>query len=230
VPSLADPLVQAYAADYAGEPEPYHLALWHGWSAALLLSALTLGGSALLFLRRDPFRALQRRAHTVLGRLDADRSYDAAVRGVDHVALRSTAVVQTGSLPVYLGTVLLTLVLLPGVALVAQTSVSGDLRAYDNPLQLVRRRRHRGGCRRHRARPPALHRGAVPRARSATASPCCSWCRAVPTSRSRSSSSRPSRWSSSCSCCAGCPSHFTRRRLRLSQTGRLAVALAWAPS
>jgi multicomponent Na+:H+ antiporter subunit A len=33
--------------------------------------------------------------------------------------------------------VLLTLVAVPGTALVAQTSVSGDLRAYDTPLQLV---------------------------------------------------------------------------------------------
>jgi multicomponent Na+:H+ antiporter subunit A len=137
VPFVADPLVQAYAAQYAEEPEPYHLALWHGPSAALLLSAMTLGGAAFLFVGRDRFRAVQRRTHRVLGLVDADRSYDATVRGVDGVALRSTALVQTGSLPVYLGMVLLTLVALPGVALLADTRVTSQLRAWDTPMQLV---------------------------------------------------------------------------------------------
>jgi multicomponent Na+:H+ antiporter subunit A len=136
VPMLADPLVQAYAAQYPGE-EPDHLALWHGPSAALLLSAMTLGAAAVLFVGRERLRVLQRQTHRVLGRVDADRGYDASVRAVDRLALRSTAVVQTGSLPVYLGMVLLTLVGLPGVALVAQTSVSGDVRVYDTPLQAV---------------------------------------------------------------------------------------------
>ncbi|HVM27342.1 MAG TPA: Na+/H+ antiporter subunit A [Mycobacteriales bacterium] len=137
VPFVADPLVQAYAAEYAGEPEPYHLALWHGPSAALLLSSITLGGAAFLFLGRERLRVLQRQAHRVLGVVDADRSYDTTVRGVDRLALRSTAVVQTGSLPVYLGMVLLTLVALPGAALLTSTSVTTNLRAYDTPLQLV---------------------------------------------------------------------------------------------
>jgi multicomponent Na+:H+ antiporter subunit A len=137
VPFLADPLVQAYAASYAGEPEPFHLALWHGPSAALLLSAMTLGGAAFLFLGRDRLRTVQRQTHRVLGRVDADRSYDRTVRGVDQVALRVTAVMQTGSLPVYLGMVLITLVAVPGVVLVLRTSVNSDVRAYDTPLQLV---------------------------------------------------------------------------------------------
>jgi multicomponent Na+:H+ antiporter subunit A len=136
LPLLADPLVQAYAAGVEGE-EPAHLALWHGPGAALLLSAMTLGGAALLFLGRERLRDVQRRAHAVLGRVDADRSYEAVLRGVDRVALRSTVVVQTGSLPVYLGTVLLTLVLLPGTALVAGTRVTDDVRAWDTPLQLA---------------------------------------------------------------------------------------------
>ena len=137
VPFVVDPLVQAYGAAYAGEPEPYSLALWHGPSAALVLSALTIGGAAFLFLGRDRLRAVQRRANRVLGVVDADRSYEATVRAVDRLALRCTALVQTGSLPVYLGTVLLTLVVLPGTALVLGTRVSSDLRAYDTSLQLA---------------------------------------------------------------------------------------------
>jgi multicomponent Na+:H+ antiporter subunit A len=137
VPAVADPLVQAYAASYADEPAPYHLALWHGVSAALLLSAVTLGAAAALFLGRERVRAVQRSAHRVLGRADADRAYDRTLGGVDRLALRSTAAVQTGSLPVYLGIVLLTLVVLPGTALWGGTRVTGDLTPWDTPLQLV---------------------------------------------------------------------------------------------
>ena len=137
LPFLADPLVQAYAASYPDEPAPYSLALWHGPSSALLLSAVTLGAAAVLFLGRERLRELQRSAHRVLGRVDADRTYDKSLRGLDRIALRTTAVMQTGSLPVYLGMVLLTLVTLPGLALVRDTELTDDLRAWDTPLQLV---------------------------------------------------------------------------------------------
>ncbi len=139
LPGLADPLVQAYAESYPREAgaEPEHLALWHGWKAALGWSALTLAAGAVLFALREPVRRVQRRASRVLGAVDADRSYDLALSVLDRAARRSTAVVQSGSLPVYLGTVLLTLALLTGGALVAGTSVSGDLQAWDRPLQAV---------------------------------------------------------------------------------------------
>ena len=135
LPQLADPLVQAYAGAYADEPAPDHLALWHGLSIALLLSAATLAGAGALFLLREPVRAVQRAVHRVARHVDADDAYDLTVAGVDALALRSTAVVQTGSLPVYLGTVLVTLVVLAGTAFWAGTAVSGDLRLADSPLQ-----------------------------------------------------------------------------------------------
>jgi multicomponent Na+:H+ antiporter subunit A len=136
VPSLADPLVQAYATGYdAEELEP--LKLWHGLTLALLLSVLTIAAAAALFLLRDPVRRAQRRAARVLGVVDAEVSYERTVRGVDRIALRSTAVVQPGSLPVYLAVTLLTLVALPGTALALGTRVGSDLTAYDRPLQLA---------------------------------------------------------------------------------------------
>jgi multicomponent Na+:H+ antiporter subunit A len=73
----------------------------------------------------------------LLGRVDADEAYDSVLVGVDRTAVRSTALVQSGSLPLYLGTVLLTVVLLPGSALLARTSISDDLTAWDRPLQAV---------------------------------------------------------------------------------------------
>ena len=135
VPSLADPLVQAYAGGYGGEGE--HLALWHGVRTSLGLSVLTLALGAALFVAREPVRLLQRRATRVLGAVDADRAYDVVLNGLDRTAVRSTAVAQTGSLPLYLGTVLLTVVVLAGTALITSTRVTGDLVAYDRPLQAL---------------------------------------------------------------------------------------------
>ena len=142
LPRLADPLVQGYAASYDVAVGPVsaeveHLALWHGLTPALGLSALTLLLGAGLFLAREPVRSGQRRLSRVLGAVDAERSYDLSLSLLDRVALRTTAVVQTGSLPVYLGMVLITLVLLPGTALVLGTRVTGDLTAWDRPLQAV---------------------------------------------------------------------------------------------
>ena len=142
VPSLADPLVQGYVASYDVPVGPSavkaeHLALWHGPTPALGFSFLTLLLGAALFATRERVREGQRRLSRVLGAVDADRSYDATLTGVDRLALRTTAVVQTGSLPVYLGMVLLTLVLVPGTALLVGTSISSDLRGWDSPLQPV---------------------------------------------------------------------------------------------
>ena len=135
VPGLADPLVQGYSQALPGEQE--HLALWHGPKPALGFSVLTLALGVLLFRLREPVRRGQRRAHAVLGRLDADTTYDQTRNGLDRLSLRSTALVQTGSLPIYLGTVLLTLVVLPGSVLLLDTEISSDLTAYDRPLQVV---------------------------------------------------------------------------------------------
>ena len=141
LPSLADPLVQAYAASYdvvvGPVPEAEHVALWHGLTPALGFSVLTLLLGVGLFLARDPVRATQRRLSSALGVVDADRSYEATLTSLDRVARRTTAVVQTGSLPVYLGVILMTLVLLPGTALLADTTVTDRLTAWDRPLQAV---------------------------------------------------------------------------------------------
>jgi multicomponent Na+:H+ antiporter subunit A len=141
LPFLADPLVQAYASSYdpVGPPteKVEHLALWHGLKAALGFSVLTLLLGGALFTARDRVRETQRRLSRGLGRVDADRSYDMTLSGVHRVALRSTALVQPGSLPLYLAAVLMTIVLVPGTALLTGTRVTGDLAAWDRPLQAV---------------------------------------------------------------------------------------------
>jgi multicomponent Na+:H+ antiporter subunit A len=136
LPFAVDPLVQAYAGAYGGKADE-HLALWHGLTPALGLSVLTLLAGAGLFLARTRVHAAQAVLSRGLGAVDADRGYDRAVGLVDGLALRSTAVVQTGSLPVYLGMVLTTLVLLPGTALLAGAPVPDSVRGYDSLLQVA---------------------------------------------------------------------------------------------
>jgi multicomponent Na+:H+ antiporter subunit A len=109
-----------------------------GLTPALGFSALTLLLGGALFAAREPVR------DGCSGRsaaCSAGSTPTAATRrrstGVDRLALRTTAVVQTGSLPVYLGMVLLTLVLVPGTALLLGHPRHDDLRGWDRPLQPV---------------------------------------------------------------------------------------------
>jgi multicomponent Na+:H+ antiporter subunit A len=104
--------VDALAAAYAG-PGEYHLALWHGLGLPLLLTAIVLaaGLAAWRVLRPPTFWPL-----------DAQRGYERTVAGLGRVGVAVTGRLQSGSLPVYLGTILAVVVLLPGVAAVAGTA------------------------------------------------------------------------------------------------------------
>ena len=106
---LGHPLVDALAAPYARlHPGPdYHLALWHGLGLPLLFSAVAIGGGGLVSRVRLPPRHLP---------FDAQRGYDRVVVGIGRVAVVVTGRVQVGSLPAYLGTILATVVALPGLA------------------------------------------------------------------------------------------------------------------
>ncbi|WP_150306866.1 Na+/H+ antiporter subunit A [Planctomonas psychrotolerans] len=116
------------------EVEPYHLALWHGLEPALGISALTLLLGCLLFWKRDAVFAAQSR---VPARIDAAKSYWAAMRAIDRTAARTTAATQRGSLPVYLGVILLVLVVAVGSALTLNRSWPQAPVLWDHPGQLA---------------------------------------------------------------------------------------------
>ncbi|RNL87422.1 hydrogen gas-evolving membrane-bound hydrogenase subunit E [Halostreptopolyspora alba] len=143
LPFAVDPVAQGYAAAFDTSGEPYHLALWHGLTPALGLSALVLVAGALLFHRRVTVARVQQ----ALSRWpDADRGYHGVVHAIYVVALRVTRLLQSGSLPVYLGVILATLLALPGARLVMALA-SGDvappgaggneLRFWNTPLEGV---------------------------------------------------------------------------------------------
>lgn len=111
--SWIDELLTPYADTLPTEADkPYHLALWHGISLPLGLTVVVIAGGTALFLAHRTISRL-RFEHPPLG--NADRMYDATLRGMDTMSLRLTAFIQRGSLPLTQGTILVTLAVLPTV-------------------------------------------------------------------------------------------------------------------
>ncbi|MGW8886997.1 Na+/H+ antiporter subunit A [Streptomyces sp. NPDC055749] len=128
-----DRLFAAYADTFPAPAHPYHLALWHGFGTALLLSALAWAGGALLFARRSTVTRLSRR----IAWPTADSVFGHLLLGLERLALQVTGFVQRGSLSVYLATTL-------AVVLTAQLAVlatdrpwrgAAAPRLWDVPLQ-----------------------------------------------------------------------------------------------
>ncbi|MWJ42368.1 Na+/H+ antiporter subunit A [Clavibacter michiganensis subsp. michiganensis] len=125
----------AVSAGAAGELDhTYHLALWHGIEPALLISAGTLVVGLTMFRLRDGVFALQSR---VPSWIDAARIYWASMRLIDRVAARTTATTQRGSLPFYLGVILLVLIGSVGSALALNRSWPTTAVPFDHPAQPV---------------------------------------------------------------------------------------------
>jgi multicomponent Na+:H+ antiporter subunit A len=134
LPALLDRLVGQAAITLAPLLEPAHLAIWHGVNPALGLSLLTFAAGAALFLGRARVAAAQ---DAVPSLPSADGGYRATLRGTVRVADRVTAVVQNGSLPVYLGVILVTVLAVPGGVLLTRTKLPDDVVLFDSPIQVV---------------------------------------------------------------------------------------------
>lgn len=133
MPKLGDELLAPYAETYpAGEPG--HLVLWAGFGAPLVLSALILAAGAALFWWRGTVERLQAAAWDVP---EADRIYRRTMRRLDDFAADVTATTQRGSLPFYLGAILVVLVIGPGIAGFVAWPEDLEVRAWDRPAQLV---------------------------------------------------------------------------------------------
>ncbi|WP_019815878.1 hydrogen gas-evolving membrane-bound hydrogenase subunit E [Saccharomonospora saliphila] len=131
-PGLVERLTGPFADRFAGKQD-YHLALWHGWTPPLLLSVIILVGGYLLYRGSAVF---DRTAGRLPPALRADDGYRAALRGLNRVAAGFTARVQTGSLPVYLGTILVVLAVVPTWGLVTDSVWPGPLRLVHTEMQL----------------------------------------------------------------------------------------------
>lgn len=128
-----DSLFGAYADVFPAPAHPYHLSLWHGFGTAVLLSALTWAGGALLFAARTTVTRLSRR----IAWPTADVTFGHLLLGLERLGLQITGVVQRGSLSVYLATTLLVMLAGQLAVLVMDRPWTGAAppRVWDAPLQ-----------------------------------------------------------------------------------------------
>ncbi len=129
---LGDAL-DGYAGTVPGGAE-YHLALWHGFGLPLLLSALVLAVGVAAYFGRERLRRM-RTLRQPLG--NADRIYDAVVRGLDLGSVRLTASIQRGSIPATQSVILSTLVLVPVIVLALGARDRPHFALWGSPLQVV---------------------------------------------------------------------------------------------
>jgi multicomponent Na+:H+ antiporter subunit A len=116
LPGLVSPLVTSATEALVPGSDPHSLAFWHGLVPALGLSLLTLALGIGLFVLRRPVSRLLAVGSRIPSGSDA---YLGALRGLNVVADRVAGVVQSGSLPIYLGVILTTVAVLPGFVLLA---------------------------------------------------------------------------------------------------------------
>lgn len=133
VPHFGEDLLAPYADTYP-VGEPGHLTLWAGFTPALALTVLVLAVGVVLFWQRARVERFQASLWTGP---EADVTYRRVMRKLDDLAADLTALTQRGSLPFYLGAILVVLVVGPGVVLVTQNPWPEQLKAWDRPAQLV---------------------------------------------------------------------------------------------
>ncbi|MDL9978080.1 Na+/H+ antiporter subunit A [Microbacterium candidum] len=141
---LAAPLLDIAFSGYAdtapasppGVPPqpPAHLAVWHGIEPALWISLATIALGAVLFWFALRIGWDRRRR---LLPFTAPDVYNAALRGTARVSVWVTSLTQTGSLPVYVGTIFLVFVASEGTVLLAGTDWRTQLDAWHTPAQLL---------------------------------------------------------------------------------------------
>ncbi|MCH9729136.1 MAG: Na+/H+ antiporter subunit A [Actinomycetia bacterium] len=136
-PSALDKILGDYAdtvPDPAGYVADYHLALWHGFNLPLALSGLVLAAGIAMYFGRA--RLSQARVGD-LPTANADRIYDAVLRGADVMSVRLTAVTQRGSIPATQSVILVTLVVMPVMVLVLGNRDRPEFELWDSPAMAV---------------------------------------------------------------------------------------------
>ncbi|EHI12355.1 Na+/H+ antiporter subunit A [Mycolicibacterium thermoresistibile] len=113
----------------------YQLALWHGFGPPLLLSAVVIGLGVTVYFLREVLRRRARLPMEVLG--NADIVYDKVMRGLDLLAVRTTAITQRGSIPATQSVILSVLVLVPVVVLAVGARDRPGFELWDTPLHTV---------------------------------------------------------------------------------------------
>ncbi|ROZ99372.1 Na+/H+ antiporter subunit A [Gordonia sp. OPL2] len=133
-PQVGD-LFEPYAEtlpDYGHELE--HLAMWHGFGLPVVFSVIVIVAGAILFL---VIRQMRGRLFNYRPLLNADRIYDATLRGADTLSLMLTRNTQRGSLPITQGVILSTAIVVPIAALAWGSRNRLEIAGFDTAVQLV---------------------------------------------------------------------------------------------
>ena len=127
-------LLGGYSHAFPSAGDDYHLALWHGLEPALAISAATIVLGLAVFWRRDRVAVAQ---ESVPPMVNAADGYWKVMRFIDRTAARLTAATQRGSLPFYLGVILLVLITSVVMTLFGGQLWPTELRPWDYPSQVV---------------------------------------------------------------------------------------------
>jgi multicomponent Na+:H+ antiporter subunit A len=130
------PRLMSYAQEHPAGSHEAELTLWHGFSLALALSATCLVVGLALFWWRKPVAAAQSAVVDRVRIPDAERTYYGIMRGIDRLSVEVTGLTQRGSLPIYLGVILVVLIVVPGTALVRAWD-DVEVRGADSRIQLT---------------------------------------------------------------------------------------------
>jgi multicomponent Na+:H+ antiporter subunit A len=144
-PVPVDAWIQPYAALFASTApdagtaagQAGHLALWHGFTPALGLTALTFALGAAMYFGRN---AISRAQSLVPPWVDGDKAYQLTIGALDDVAVWVTGRTQRGSLYYYLAVILSVAFVLPlSAILLAGKPLPEGIYLLDpgSPLQLV---------------------------------------------------------------------------------------------
>ncbi|MDO8147367.1 Na+/H+ antiporter subunit A [Isoptericola sp. b515] len=135
VPSVGERVLAPFADTYPSG-DPGKLVLWGGFTPALATSVLVLAVGAVLFGQRVRVERWQASLPSPRG---ADLVYRRSMRRLDDLAADVTGATQRGSLPFYLGIVLVVLAVAPGAVilsgLLTGTTVAVDVVPWDRPAQ-----------------------------------------------------------------------------------------------
>ncbi len=131
------PLGEAFvSAASALEPDAagVEVKLWAGFNLALLLSVVAVAGGALIATGRDSVMDLRRRAPRIGAWTTA---FDSTNARIFRFSERTSGVVQNGSLPIYIGVIVLVTLGVPAVIVMTDFAVPTDAVAAESVLQVV---------------------------------------------------------------------------------------------
>jgi multicomponent Na+:H+ antiporter subunit A len=140
--AMGKALIAPAVAAALGETVQVKLAIWHGFTPMLLLSAITILLGVILYASKNLVSNIAVR--TDIGKfVGPNRLYQLTISGLEVYARAQTRFLQNGSLPRYLATVMLTAIgligytLLRGVDLVGIFRLPRDVRFYEWVIPII---------------------------------------------------------------------------------------------